>query len=264
MKYTKPWFLGVFFFPISVMANKDIEKIKGIKILEKRGDAFFDAEMYEEAVDTYLEVLLQDTGNVSINIKIGESYLKSGQYTEAKQTFEEIKRIKPDHVIVRNYLHVINVQEIILKGDKYRENKEYKKALETYYQAFKVDPKSIEALHGAALVYLEEEKVEKAINIFNKIMEMDSIYQEEYKHILNHVAISLGKHGLHDKAISLYQKAISLDPNDEVLFFNLSGAFIRSNKYQEAKTFLEKAIELDPSFEEAKNLLEKISLAHTT
>lgn len=246
------------------MVNKQIEKIKDIKDLEKRGDAFFDAEMYPEAIDTYLEVLLRDTGNVSINMKIGESYLKLRKYTEAKQTFEEIKRIKPDHVIVRNYLNIINVKEIILEGDKYRENKEYKKALEIYYQAFKIDPKSIEALHGAALVYLEEEKVEKAINIFNKIMEMDSIYQEEYKHILNHVAISLGKHGLHDKAISLYQKAISLDPNDEVLFFNLSGAFVRSNKYQEAKTFLEKAIELDPTFDEAINLLQKISKARIT
>lgn len=240
------------------MDSKKIQEIKAIKDPLKKGDAFFEARKYEDAVDSYLEALLQDTGDVSINMKLGEAYLKQGNYLEAKQTFEEIEKIKPDHVLVRNYLHRIDVQEIVEKGNHYRRINEYQKAIETYYKVFKINPNNVAALYGTALVFLEQKKIEKAINIFNKIIAMDSLYQEEYKHILNHMAMSISKQGMHDKAVALYQKAISLDSKDEALLFNLAAAYLRRQNYSEAKKLLNKALEIDPDFDEAKQLLDKL------
>ncbi len=240
------------------MKDKTFQEIQAIKDLIAKGDAFFDAREYQRAVDTYLEALLLDTGDVSINTKLGETYLKLGNYVEAKQTFEEIRRIKPDHVLVRNYLERIDVHEIVKEGDDYRELRDYQKALDTYYKAFKIDPNNVAALFGTAMVFLEKKEIDKAITIFDKIINMDSLYEEEFKHILNHVAINLGKQGLHDKAVGIYQKAIVLDPKDEVLFFNLAQAYVRKKNYSEAKKFLIKALEIDPSFNEAKELLQKI------
>lgn len=240
------------------MAKKGTIEIKAIKDPTERGDAFFEARKYQEACDCYLEALMKDTGNVPLNMKIGEAYLKLGNYLEAKQTFEEINRIKPDNVLVRNYLYRINVNEIIKKGDQHRENKEFKKALETYYKAYKIDSCNVAALFGTAMVYFEQKEIEKAINFFNRIIDMDSLYDEEYKHVLNNIAIKLGKQDLHDKAIGLYQKAIALDPEDEVLFYNLAKSYIRKEDYPKAKELLKKALEIDYTFKEAKDLFKKL------
>ncbi len=160
--------------------------------------------------------------------------------------------------MVRNYLHRINVNEIVEEGNHFRRINDYQKALETYYKAFKVDPNCVTALLGAAEVYLEEKKISEAMNIFDRLIEMDSLYAEDYKHDLNHLAINLEKHDQHDKAIFLYKKAIKMDPKDEVLYFNLASAFIREKHFNEAKELLKKALELDSSFKEAKELLGKL------
>ena len=191
-------------------------------------------------------------------MKLGEAYLKLGNYIEAKQTFEEIRRIKPDNVLVRNSLHRINVNEIVEEGDHFRKINDFKKALETYYKAFKIDPNCVAALYGAAETYLDKGAIDKATNIFNKIIEMDSLYEEECKHVLNGIAINFGKQNLHDKAIDLYKKAITIDQEDEVLFYNLAKTFIRKKEYPKAKELLKKASEIDSSFKEAKELLQKL------
>lgn len=241
------------------MAKKGTREIRAIEDPMERGDAFFEARKYQEAVDCYLEALMKDTGNVPLNMKIGEAYLKLGNYLEAKQTFEEINRIKPDNILVRSYLHRINVNEIVEKGDRYRENKEFKEALKTYYKAYKIDSRNVAALFGTAMVYFEKKEIEKAINFFDKILDMDSLYDEEYKYVLNDIAINLGKQSLHDKAIGLYEKAIALDPEDGVLFYNLAKSYIRKEDCPKAKELLKKALEIDSTFKEANDLLKKLS-----
>ncbi|MEO1404045.1 MAG: tetratricopeptide repeat protein, partial [Cyanobacteria bacterium J06635_1] len=50
----------------------------------------------------------------------------------------------------------------------------------------------------------------------------------------------------YDEAISAYEKAIELDPDDATAHYNLGNTYKALKRYDEAISAYEKAIELDP------------------
>lgn len=241
------------------MTKMNTSEIYAIKIPLLRGNAFFEKRKYLEAVECYLEAIEQGSSDVSVNLKLGESYFKLRNFDEAKRIFSKVNRLQPGNEVVKKYFDKLSVMEMIEEGDNCRKINDYKSAREIYYEAFELDNGNVEALYGAAMAYLDEGKINIAINMFNKLMELNSLYQAEFKYVLNNLAINLSKQKLPKKAIALYMKAITVDPEDEVLYFNLAKALIHLEEIPKAKASLKKAIEFDSSFEEAKELLEKIS-----
>lgn len=56
------------------------------------------------------------------------------------------------------------------------------------------------------------------------------------------------------EAVTNYQKAISISPQDENLHYNLARAFLEGGKLEKAETILDKALKLNPEFKEGKVL----------
>jgi len=56
-----------------------------------------------------------------------------------------------------------------------------------------------------------------------------------------------------------YESAVAIDDNDEITWFNYAGLMISLGKIDEAKEMLTKALEINPSFEEAKEELERLA-----
>ena len=52
-----------------------------------------------------------------------------------------------------------------------------------------------------------------------------------------------------------YKRALSVAPDNEVLYYNLSRAYIDAGDRKAALTALNKALKLKPGFEEARELL---------
>lgn len=56
------------------------------------------------------------------------------------------------------------------------------------------------------------------------------------------------KQGKSEKAVELYSEAIKCDPENAALFSNRSAAYCKAEKYKEALTDAETAIQLKPSW----------------
>src|ERR1039457_2317782 len=148
--------------------------------LETRGDIFMARKMYREAIDVFRE---DKTRNPIVMNKIGIAFHQMQQLDNARKSYEQAIRLKPDYAEAINNLgtvyyarksfgRAIRYYQRALKytpnsasiysnlGTAYFARKKYKEAMETYQMALKLDPNVFES-HGSYGVLLEERSVEE-------------------------------------------------------------------------------------------------------
>jgi tetratricopeptide (TPR) repeat protein len=139
-------------------------------------------KMYREAIDTFREV----PENALMLNKIGIAYHQMMQLDNARKSYEQALKLKPDYVEAMNNLgtvyyarksfrRAISWYKKALKvapeesksasiymnlGTAYFARKQYAKAIETYQTAMKIDPEVFER-HGNVGVILEERSVQE-------------------------------------------------------------------------------------------------------
>lgn len=97
--------------------------------------------------------------------------------------------------------------------------------------------------------YSEKEEYDKAITSYNKAIELNPEDSDVYN---SRAAVYLWK-GDYDLSINDCNKAIQLDPNDYMPFANLGEAYIEKEDYNKAIEFYNKTLQLAPNFSEDQN-----------
>ncbi len=146
--------------------------------------------------------------------------------------------------------------DIVKTAEEHLKNKEYISAEFEYGRAIKLDEDSVKANYGMGKVYIETGRVEQAKEVFKKLSQIEALFEEENKHIFNEFGIDLRKNGMLDEAIANYEKAISIDPKDEALYYNLGRAYKEKGNYKTAYEKVKKSLEIKPDFKEAQEYLE--------
>jgi len=166
-------------------------------------------------------------------------------------------------------------------GSFYFEIKRYKKAMENFKQALKIDPKYLSAKYGLGMAYKYTGMSSQALNEFKEILKLDPnfgkayygigyVYQEEgmtlkainaYKKALemapelNFVRVNLGLAYLNqemiEEAISEFKKVIELEPQNVMAYFNLGIAYTKNKEYQKAITAYQNVLQLAPNHQGA-------------
>lgn len=156
----------------------------------------------------------------------------------------------------------------VTMGEKHLKDGELEKAEGKFKRALTFDEASVRASLGLGKTKMAQDKIEEAMKIFKKLSADNAIYDTSNKHTLNDFGIYLRRKGLFSLAIENYEKAISTDPTDEALYFNLGIAYKASSTsaegtdkelafIQKAISILKEALELNADFSEAKEYLEK-------
>jgi tetratricopeptide (TPR) repeat protein len=144
-------------------------------------------------------------------------------------------------------------------GDEHFESRQFFSAEREFNKALALDEKNLKANLGKGKsLYARGEKKE-AKKIFENLSEMDDLYQKENKHIFNEFGIELRRRNLHDEAISNYVKALAIDPEDPVLYYNLGRVYYESKNREDSIAQLTKALALKADFKEAREFLESLT-----
>jgi Tfp pilus assembly protein PilF len=170
--------LGLFLIGAAAFAQD-----KPVLSIETRGDIFMARKQYREAIDTFREGSAKDP--VLLN-KIGIAYHQMMKLDDARKSYEQALKVKPDYVEVMNNLGTIyysrksfrraiswynkalkkagddsKVASIYMNlGTAYFARKQYDRATTAYQTAMKIDPDVFER-HGNVGVILEERSVEE-------------------------------------------------------------------------------------------------------
>lgn len=141
------------------------------------------------------------------------------------------------------------MQKSIDKGDSHREKGETFTAEFEYKQALKVDEENVRANFGIGLTYMERGELEKAENIFERLVKLEGAFEVEHKHLFNEFGINLRKSKMLTQAVEYYQRALQLSKEDENLHTNLARALLETKDINGCLDHLFKALELAPGHE---------------
>lgn len=139
------------------------------------------------------------------------------------------------------------LQQSVSNGDSHREKGETFAAEYEYSRALKVDEENVRANFGIGLTYMERGEKEKAENIFERLVKLESAFEPEHKHLFNEFGINLRKSKMLPQAVEYYQRALELSPNDENLHTNLARALLETKEMDACLEHLFKALELAPT-----------------
>ena len=129
------------------------------------------------------------------------------------------------------------------------ESKQHEKAIEDYNKAIELNPKYAEAYYNRGIAYYELNQHEEAIEDFTKAIELNPKYADSY----NNRGVAYSKLNQHEKAIEDYNKAIELNPNDAAAYSNRGTVYRELNQHERAIEDYNKAIELNPKYAEVYN-----------
>ena len=126
---------------------------------------------------------------------------------------------------------------------QYGQAGELSKASAICQQILRKYPKNAAALHFAGLIALQQKKLDKALTYFNKAIAVNPNDANYY----NHMAVAHCELNNYQEGVECYKKAVKLQPNFAEAHYNLAIALAKIENFTEAETHYIKSIELNPN-----------------
>lgn len=147
------------------------------------------------------------------------------------------------------------VKKAIARGDKYRARNETFTAEYEYANALDLDEENVRANFGIGLCLLARDEKDKAKEVFDRIIQIDSAFEDEHKHLFNEYGIALRKKDMAEQAADYYHRALVLSDQDENLWYNLGRALFDIEDWAGCAEAARRCLELNPNHPEGKKML---------
>jgi len=214
---------------------------------------------------------------VSMYLAQARSLMKEKKYLEAVGKCNNVLSIDPDNKIAKSMIkeilasmteeekkmhHNIQVQSLLLKGEEYYKNGNYREAIKCWEKVYELQPanplakekiakakKELQEKANAHLIkgveFYRKEQFSEAFDEFNQVLK----YLPDNKIALDY--IDKIEHHAKVKRTKIAQAEI------DNLYFKAANAYLRGD-YKEAKKLLKQILEMDPLNRNAHLLMEKI------
>lgn len=208
--------------------------------LGRAHQALGESEMAEKL---YKEAISYNPKYIKVHQSLGELYLEEGNEEKAMKYLREAAEISPN-----NSSRQVNL------GKLYAKNNLFEETDTAFRHAIKSDPKNADLQTQIGEIYLDHGKPEKAADAFRS-----SLGLNENVHVYNRLGIALRRKGRYKEAVEEYRKALMIEPDNDVVYYNLGRALMEDRQRGAALEAFKKALNLNPDFQEAKEMLDKLS-----
>ncbi len=183
---------------------------------------------------------------------------------EIKNIFEQMKNIAEQTENIFNFekeLSIKREKEFSLMQSTHLNEKGlvlfyrgvFSAALDNFFKALELNPKSAEINNNIGHTYLKMKNLKKSEEYFKKAIEIFPDFSEAY----NNLGLLYMDNNKYELAIENIKKAITLFPDFSDAYFNIGNVYQKIDRIDEAIDNWSKSIEINPFNEEAK---EKIKL----
>jgi tetratricopeptide (TPR) repeat protein len=186
------------------------------------------------ALDAFKRAVDADDENPYFRKGLGQAYAAKREWKDAIEQFKKALELNPYYVDVRNDLGTV----LILEG-KREEGKE--QFLKAYADATNPTPEVSARNLGQA--YLDEKNYAEALNWFRTAIGRNKAYPDPYLGL----AEALIATDRLDEAVIILESGVKAAPDDAGLTLALGQVYYQAGRFAEARTRLEKALQMDPS-----------------
>lgn len=169
----------------------------------------------------------------------GYIYYHLGQYGNSMADYNKLIKINPN-----------DAYAYCSRGDVYRLTGQYDKAIVEYNIGIEIDHKNYMAYNNRGLVYVIQSQYEKALNDFKKAI---SLQPPNFPFSYNNAGYVYLQQDKIDLAIEYFNKCLSIEDKFFAANLNLALVYYENGEKERAKFYLDRAVELAPSLQEAKD-----------
>ena len=224
--------------PFDTLAIKNVARtISYLKFLPLMAKGFFIVQTkgLSEAIDIYVDAIEKAPGFVPLYCFLGDIYRTVGQFDNAITEYK--MAIWLDSLNIPAYRHLCQAYEEI--GD-------YDSAVEIYEKLIQIMP-NVPEFHSnlANILYIKGDP-EAAISHFQTAVTLNP--NKQWTSVINQTLGYVYQESKEDlnAAISSYQSAYLLTPEDIDIYINLGSAFYDKEDYNNALAVYRNALDLDP------------------
>ena len=139
-----------------------------------------------------------------------------------------------------------DLQDHLLSGSKFSQEKKYKEAIREYEIAVKLDPKSAEANQLLGLTLTVDGDLDRALQYTAEAVKLNPSYSTYYN-----LGLIYARQEKYPQAESAYESALGLNPKSYQAWHQLGKVYATDLKFDKAIEAYGKVIELNPHFPEA-------------
>ena len=172
-----------------------------------------------------------------------DANLKTKKLNEAVEHLKEAIRIHP------NYKNAF-----LILGNAYNYLHQYEPSIAAYHNALRIDPGYEQANKNLGITYREAGKYygEQKNDINNAIKNLNEAYKilgDTDTETIRLLGVAYGMSGNTQKAISYFQKLVTLQPKNAGAFWNLANAYRFAGNFEKENEFRQKAKQINPNIE---------------
>jgi tetratricopeptide (TPR) repeat protein len=163
-----------------------------------------------------------------------------GENAPAKGSKESLRKAI-DHLEALTRLNPSDTDSWMVLGRLYKMNNQGAKAEEAFKKILNADPNSKSGLANLAELYFEQGDYDQAIDLLKKLPESDLDGS-----LLGLLAYAYSQTHDFDNAVSMYEKALAQDPENQELRRAYAEALMGGGKTSEARAELQRILKADP------------------
>jgi len=205
----------------------------------------------DQAIEHYLICLQLKSDSPEVHNNLGSALLAKGRMDEAIVHYQKAIELAGNQRSGRDSSGVLAEAHYNL-ANALRIQRRFQEALEHYAEALKLKPDDIDTLRGFGLTLAELKRFDEAIRRYNKILEL------EPGNVIAHglLGLALAGQGKTDEAIEQFRIVLGQRPDDVEMYCNMGILLEQQGKTDEAINQYRRAIEVNPSYDKARSLLD--------
>lgn len=201
----------------------------------------------------YEESLKDNEKAISISPGFAEAWLGKGvALYNLNRTEEAVKCYDKAISLIPNFPNAYNN-----RGGAFLKLKNYDQAINDFNKALKLAPAYDEARVNLALVYVEMKEYTKAEETILPV-KTDNRRNTTLSDIYLKQGLDTYQKGIPKEAITLYEKALTINPQNAEAWYNMGGTYLMQQNVEKAKECWRNVLNINPNHTEAAKWLKQI------
>ena len=210
------------------------------------------------------------------HIGLAQALQEKKDFINAEEEFNQALKLDPENVVAKKGLELLAQDKLKAEAYKFLDEAlrlqsegKYDEAIDQYVKAIEINSKDSRLHYNVGTAFQAKGDLEHAGRAYKKALEIDPLNEKAKSAIefltkqvtnkkfqdLSSRAIELQNASNYLEAITTYLAAISLNPADAAIYYNLGTAYQASGDLNNAKTQYQKALDLDKNNETYKNAI---------